>query len=233
MRRILTSLVVAVFVVGMGSAHATGGLLGLSGGVNYWFHGSSGDVFGIDEDELDLDRDEDVHVWVEWDHILPMIPSVRFEHSDLAQEGAAGALVDLSHMDLTLFWSPLPLPYVTLDLGFTGRYFEGEIEHDNPSGLAGYTGDWESGSFSGFVPMLFARAVLDIPMTRFQVAASGKGLSIGDHSITDVQLNVAYKWWYAGAMAGYRMLSIELDELDDVTTDISFSGPYVGAFLRF
>lgn len=238
MQRIIqTSAVALCLLLGGSTVHATGGIFGLSAGANMWQHSSSGEAFGKDIDKfLDLDDDSDAHVWAEWDHFLPLIPSVRFDHTGLVQEGADNSRVDLTHTDFTVFWSPLPLPFVSLDIGLTARQFDGEFDGGN---LGGALPDkWTdkidtSTTFSGWLPMGYVRAAIDLPASPLRAEASIKDLSIGDNSIRDMQANLVYKFFYAGVMAGYRQLSIELDGFEDITTDLSFSGPYLGGFVRF
>ncbi|WP_162549437.1 TIGR04219 family outer membrane beta-barrel protein [Halorhodospira halochloris] len=239
MRRVIQTTTVALFLaVGGSAAHATGGIFGLSAGANIWSHSSSGDLFGGDiDDTLDLDSDNDVHLWAEWDHIFPMIPSVRLDHTELVQDGADGSSVDLGHTDFTAFWSPLPLPFVSIDIGLTARNFDGELDGGTIAD-DDLPGNWADEidtitSFSGWLPLGYLRAAVNIPTTPLRLEASVKDLSIGDNSITDMQANLVYKFMYAGVMVGYRDLSIELDEFDDITTDISFSGLYGGGFVRF
>ncbi len=245
MRRALTTTAAAGLLLGAGAAHATGGILGLSGGINLWSHDPDGtqefdgNTFDVGDD-LGLAGDEDVHAWLEWDHAVPVVPSVRVERTGLKEAGSgtldvkydnvpAGSIdsvVELDQTDVTLFWSPLPLPYLDIDLGLTGKVIDGRIRVEGG-------GEKEELDFSGPLPMAYGRVGLDIPATRLKLEASTKILSYDGHSITDTQAHLAYEWWYAGAMIGYRDMAVELDDFDDVTIDVSFSGPYAGAFLRF
>ncbi len=245
MRQSLISATAATLALGAGAAHASG-TLGLSGGANIWAHEPSGTqtfdghTFDVDDD-LGLDDDSDAHLWLEWDHAVPIVPKIRVEHTGLKETGSGtietsyGAIsgnvdvdsvVELDQTDVTLFWRPLPLPYVDLDLGLTGKVIDGRIRVEGG-------GQEEAVSFSGPLPMAYGRLGLDIPATHLELEASVKYLGVGDHTISDTQAHLAYKWGYAGAMVGYRDMSVDLDDFDDVTVDVSFSGPYAGAFLRF
>ncbi len=250
MRRSLVPITVAAgLAMAGGPVHATGGILGLSAGANLWYHQPSGtqefagESFDIDDD-FGLNNDRDGHIWLQWDHFVPVIPSVRLERTGLSEDGTgeinlaygdvvAGAevksVVDLEQTDLTLYWTPIPMPFVDFDIGITGKHIDGEITVENRADEA----QRESVTFSGTLPMLFGRVGIDIPGTRIRSELSIKSLDVGDHSIRDTQFMVAYKWWYAGAMVGYRDISVDLDDFDDVTVDISFNGPFAGFFLRF
>ncbi|MFP4184072.1 MAG: hypothetical protein ACLFRW_05785, partial [Halorhodospira sp.] len=93
MRRSLISATAATLALGAGTAHATGGILGLSGGVNLWSHDPDGtqdfdgSTFDV-EDDLGLDGDTDGHLWLEWDHVIPVLPSLRLERTGLKEEGS-------------------------------------------------------------------------------------------------------------------------------------------------
>lgn len=242
--------VVAAGLLGAGAAQATGGVLGLSAGANIWFHDPDGDVeFDGDEIGLDsssqglgLDSDNDANLWIQWNHVIPAIPSVRLEHTNLGQTGS-GTLnaefggktfntdvdsdLTFDQTDLTLFWTPIPLPYVDIDIGINVKYVDGELI------VEGEDGTEASGSFSGPVPMAYGRLGVDIPGTRIRGEASVKTLPVSDASLTDTQIQLIYKFWYSGLTVGYRDISVDFDDFDDFTIDASFSGPYAGAFLRF
>ena len=225
-RTVLSGFTAAALVLGAGTAQATGGIMGISGGANLWLHDPDGEINGIDVEgnDIDLDSDRDWNLWFEWDHILPGVPSVRLEQTNLEQEGAGSTVVNLDHTDLTLFWSPLPLPMVDIDVGVTARYFDGEVRATD----AGV-----DTSLSGTLPMFFGRVGVDIPGSRIGFEGSLQTLPVGDHSITDFRAHLVYRRWYTGAMIGYREFSVDLDDFSDVILDIDFSGPYAGAFLRF
>lgn len=234
-----------------GSAHATGGVLGISAGANWWFHEPDGDLefddggeFSLDEssDGIGLDSDNDANLWLQWDHFIPVLPSIRLEHTNLGQSGDgnisaefAGVTFDedvdseltFDQTDLTFYWTPIPLPYVDIDVGVNIKYIDGELIID------GETSGEESASFSGPVPMAYGRLGLDIPGTRVRGEASIKTLPVSDSEITDTQVQVIYKWWYSGVTVGYRDIRVDFDDFDDFTVDATFSGPYAGAFLRF
>lgn len=239
-RTILKSALALGVVLGCGAVHATGGVFGLSGGANIWHSSPSGELFGLDvedKDTLNLDSDSVAHVWAEWDHFLPLIPSVRFDRTQLTLDGESNSTIDLTHTDITAFWSPFfLLPYVSIDFGLTVRHFDGEIDGgDIGSSLPS---EWQdeigtATTFSGPLPMGFLRGSVSIPATPLRVSASIKTLSIGDHSVSDLQANLVYKLPFVGIMGGYRDFSVEFDEFDNVTADLSFSGPYAGVFARF
>ncbi len=247
-RSLLPLIVVAGLALVVGPVHATGGILGFSAGANLWFHDSSGtqefDSSEFDlEDDLGLEKDQNAHIWFEWNHMIPGIPSLRLEqtglketgtgeveftYGDIAADSRVRSSIELKQTDLTLFWTPIPMPYLDLDIGLTGKHVDGEIALESRDAE-----QKEAISFSGVLPMLFARVGLDIPGTRVRTEFSIKAIGTGGHSVRDTQFMVAYKWWYTGAMVGYRDISIELDDFDDATVDVSFSGPFAGLFLRF
>ncbi|MCC3750408.1 MAG: TIGR04219 family outer membrane beta-barrel protein [Halorhodospira halophila] len=227
-RTLLSGFTAAALVLGAGAAHATGGIMGISGGANLWFHDPEGEILGedVEGDGIDLDSDRDWNLWFEWDHILPGVPSVRLERTQLEQDGTGSTVVNLDHTDLTLFWSPLPLPMVDIDVGVTARHFDGEVR--TPQAQL----DPDT-SLSGTLPMFFGRVGVDIPGSRIGFEGSLQTLPVGDHSITDFRAHLVYRRWYTGAMLGYREFSVDMDDFSDVTLDVDFSGPYAGAFLRF
>ena len=63
-------------------------------------------------------------------------------------------------------------------------------------------------------------------------------LAIGDHSLVDYQVGVAYALLDNIAVdldvqVGYSSWSLKLDDLDDINTDLDFSGVYAGLEVHF
>jgi outer membrane protein len=86
--------------------------------------------------------------------------------------------------------------------------------------------------------MLYGATLIGIPTTPLWVYGDLNILSVGDHTLQDYQLGVAYSVIDNLAMdlrlkGGYRSFSLELDDLDGVYTDWDFDGFYLGLEVDF
>ena len=66
----------------------------------------------------------------------------------------------------------------------------------------------------------------------------GSFLAIDDSKVQDYQVGVAYELIDNLAVdvaikAGYRSMTLELDDVDDINTDIDASGPFAGIQVHF
>jgi outer membrane protein len=92
--------------------------------------------------------------------------------------------------------------------------------------------------FSGVIPMAYAKAEVGLPFTGLGVYAEGSFLAIGDHSVSDIQAALTYSFVESLALdmtlqAGYRAVTVELDDIDDFYADLEFNGVFVGLEFDF
>ena len=92
--------------------------------------------------------------------------------------------------------------------------------------------------FSGPVPMVYSRLAVGIPLTGFGAFVEGSFLSIDDHTLTDYQAAITYSLMENLAIdvtfqVGYRAFTLELEDLDDIYSDLEFKGAYAGLEVHF
>ena len=86
--------------------------------------------------------------------------------------------------------------------------------------------------------MVYSRLAVGVPFTGFGAFVEGSFLSIDDHTISDYQAAITYS--LMGNLAidltlqlGYRAVTLELDDLDDIYSDLEFKGIYAGLEVHF
>lgn len=221
---------------------ASADFLGLYAGGGAWAHEPSGgfettnilDTTISMDNTLGMSKETEGYLWVAFDHPVPLLPNVRLEKTNLTHTGISSgvtfngvtgltgdAIASLNSTDITLYWRLLD-NWINLDIGLTARKFDGE-----------FTIGSESLTVTETVPMLYAAAQFDLPFTGLSVGGDINMISAGDNSLTDTRIRVLYEMGLIGFEAGLRNTSIQLDDADSVTTDITFSGLFVGAFLHF
>lgn len=227
-------------------------LFGVYAGANAWESSISGDFNSVGEaaidteDTLNLDDDTPTTVYVAVEHFIPLIPNVRLAFTDMSYSGdatvgaegitfdgetfAAGSAVsselDFSHNDVTLYYELLD-NVVSLDAGVNIRVFDGEVS------LAS-AGQDTSVALDEAVPMLYAAARADLPLTGLYVAAEGSFLSLGGNDMQDLTAKVGYTIAGGfGVEGGYRILRLKLEDINDLDSDVEADGAYAAATFHF
>ncbi|MBD1580916.1 TIGR04219 family outer membrane beta-barrel protein [Pseudoalteromonas sp. S16_S37] len=188
------------------------------------------------------------------EHPIPLVPNIKLRYTELELDGsttlsetfefggknftvgtAASTVTDLNHVDYTLYYEIFDNDLVSFDFGVNVKQFDGSIKL---TGTAQGATTTEVRDFSGLVPLGYLKAQVGLPMTGFSVFAEGSMLAIDDSKIQDYQVGVA--WEIIGSMAmdvsvkaGFRSMVLELDDVDDISTDIDASGPFAGVEIHF
>ena len=245
-----TSYLLAPFLF-MVSQAASADFLGIQVGGGYWDYGTSGSISYLSntavdlKDDLQLSDDKDSFTYVIFEHPVPLLPNVKIKNSGLASSGS-GTLTQsfnyggvsynvsesidtdlvLDHQDVTLYYEILD-NIVSVDLGLTGKMIDGYVAITR----AGVT---EKNELSGTIPMLYAAAGASIPFADLYLGVEGNMIGIGDSEITDITAKVAYETsFYLGIEAGVRSVTIKLDDLDNSSSNMKFSGPFIDLFFHF
>ncbi|MEN8180310.1 MAG: TIGR04219 family outer membrane beta-barrel protein [Pseudomonadota bacterium] len=252
MRKKLLALATGSLLIGSVAQADT--VLGLYATVDAWIMESSGS-FGDNQSsmqEFNLDDDNKVSFSIALEHPIPVLPNLRIRTNDLSTSGDATLTADFSYgdevfsdsttvattfdiqnTDITLYYEVFDNDVVSFDLGLTGKFLDGEITVANEDASLTATE-----SFKGLVPMLYGAVQIGVPATGLSFFGELSALSIHDSTLQDYQAGVAYSFVDNLAVdllvrAGYREFSLELDNLNDVFTDWSFNGPFLGVQAHF
>ncbi len=218
-----------------------------------WQADYSGNVGQDDEtatlDELGFDDDDHNVVALTFEHPVPFLPNVRIQNTNIdtsasgtisrdltfndvtfsASEDVETAL-DLSHTDFTFFYSPLN-NWVHLDLGLTGRKFDGEAS------IEGSVTGQESADLDVWIPMIYAGARFELPLTGVYIDATLNTIGYDGNELTDFTAAVGYQTDGLAAdfiaELGYRSFSIEIDDIDDIEADLELDGIFLRLGVQF
>ena len=237
-----TLLITAMTALSLMSNIVNADVLGLYVGGGSWSHDPSGGFQsqnpGSDnismKNSLGLGDESEGYAYLAFDHPVPLLPNIRLERTALTHNGVSSgvnfngqtalsgdAVVSLDSTDLTLYWRLLD-NWVNLDIGLTLRNFDGEFTIATETLLLEET-----------IPMIYAAAQFDLPLTGLSVGGDINIISVSGNTLSDTRVRVLYEFGVIGVEAGLRTTAIELDDVDNVTTDISFDGLFLGAFLHF
>lgn len=232
-------------------------ILGFDASLGAWQPSYSGNI-GVDDfdaDEFSLAEDNVTFIQAALEHPVPLVPNIMLAHSSVETDGSAilendvtfgeetfrsgrlvGANINLTHTDATLYYEILD-NWVNLDLGLTARQYDGALDLTSPSQLPSSPGIYlqETIELSGVLPMAYAMARFDLPFTGWSVIAQGNGTSYQGDSHTDLTAKVRWDFLPAADFAveaGYRVMSLDVQELDDFQSDLEIKGPYLGLNLH-
>lgn len=185
------------------------------------------------------------------EHPIPLLPNlaVRYQNlkhsgrAELAQTYALGgqsfavgsqlnSTLDVSHLDAILYYELLDNSLFELDFGAMVKRAHGDAKAHNQAGLSGEQ------SFKGSIPMLYTAARLTLPGTGWQVFAEANGVTPGRHQVRDISAGLAFQLvdmmlMDAGVRLGYRSSKVELDNMQGVSTNMDYSGVFVGFAVNF
>ena len=238
MKKILTTCFILIFPF----AGASADTLGFYVGGGSWNHDPSGTFSStqsgsstIDiKSDLGVSKKSESYVWMAFEHPVPFLPNIRLEKSSLSNTGNTSNIYNfngnttsgnfettLDSTDAILYYRLLD-NWVNLDLGLDVRKIDGRFAIGS-----------ESSSVSATVPMLYASAAFDLPLTGLSVGADYKVVSYSGSTYNDMRIRAAYEFGVVGIEAGVRSTKIKISDVDNINTDLTFKGVMVGAFLHF
>ena len=232
-------------------------VLGLYVGVDGWKADNDGS-FSDNNNALQNFNFEDetfVSYYAALEHPVPLVPNLKLKYTELELNGATqledtfsfngsdyivgtdvNSVTDLSHIDYILYYEIFDNDLISIDLGINAKQFDGEITVSYDSDEV-FT-QTETVDFSGFVPLAYGRFEAGLPFSGLSVFAEGSFLAIDDSKVRDYQMGIAWELIDNLAVdvavkAGYRSMVLELDDVDDINTDIDASGPFAGIQVHF
>lgn len=214
-------------------------------------NGTSGDVIS---QKFNFDDQQQGSFYVAFEHPIPLIPNIKISSTVLDTDGQtliteddfsfgdipypAGTTVDtvfdVNYIDYTFYYEILDNDLLTFDIGITARDIDGSISVTDDIGVLSISKE----NFSAIVPMLYGSAIIGLPFTGFNVFAQGNYTGYDDSSIYDFQAGVSYAVLDNLAVdlnveLGYKVVKMEIEDIDDVYADMEFKGLYLGATVHF
>lgn len=250
--RLIRTLTGAALCVSFAPLANADTFFGVYAGASAWSSSISGD-FASDEgsvidteDTLNLDDDTPSTLYVAVEHGVPLIPNVRFAFTDMSYSGnatlsqsitfddvtfGAGAQVssdlDFSHNDITLYYELLD-NVVSVDAGINVRVFDGSIA------LKATGTPNASIEIDEAVPMLYGALRADLPLTGLYVSAEGNFLKIDNNDMQDLTAKVGYTIAGGfGVEGGYRVLRLNLEDVNNLNSEVDIDGAYAAATFHF
>jgi outer membrane protein len=240
----MNKLVTLVFL--MLAYDATADVIGFSVGAHYWQYDMDGQVQSPLAENgyvgIDFADNSDVNFYVGFEHPVPFLPNVKIQQNTIQSSGyipvsdpgfmdgmVVNVLgdVDLSHTDVMLYYEILD-NWVNLDLGLSAKYFDGYTRFHYEDRVN------DESDFDDWIPMLYAKAQFDLPLTGLSAAATVEALSFDSNKVTDVDLALKYQNKLGlGVDIGYRTVDVDLKNINSFKTDLKADGFYLGGHFEF
>lgn len=235
-------------------------LLGLYVGVDGWKADNEGSFSykGNAPQDFNFDDETFVSYYAALEHPVPLVPNIKLRYTELELAGATelnsqfifgdqsfekgrniNTVSDLTHIDYTFYYEIFDNDLISIDLGINAKQFDGEISVEyTPQNNVSDSKQSETVEFSGFVPLVYGRAEAGLPFTGLSVFFEGSFVAIDDSKVQDYQMGIAWEFIDNLAIdvavkAGYRSMTLELDDVDDINTNIDASGPFAGIQVHF
>lgn len=228
-------------------------ILGLHAGVSRWQATFSGDVgesqYTESLEALGHDEEPSMFFWASLEHPVPFLPNMRVMSSRLSSDATStralnfrlggidivvsdevATSIDLTHVDGTLYYEVLD-NWLTLDLGITARRYSGYVQVT--SDLIGNP----IGELEGVLPMLYVNTRVDLPFSGWHVAAEGNIVNDGTNSVEDFIGKIGYEMDFValdvGVNLGYRIMSLYVEDFDDLYADADAHGAFAELQIHF
>jgi len=233
-------------------------LLGLYVGAHSWQQNYDGHIRDLDASnplfnaEIDFNRDLGLDdetgnvVYIAFEHGIPVLPNIKLQHTELEIEAtnvpsspieyggktfstSINSESDLSHTDITFYYQVLD-NWVSLDLGFTVRLFDGFVSVEDSASPSTFAKE----EFDAAIPLLYIAAKFDLPFSGLYAGVSANGLGYDGNNFIDYQATLGYESSLGlGLEVGFRSMSLELDDIDDIEADLTIDGGFIGVFYHF
>lgn len=249
------SIMAATILASLMSSTASADMIaGLYVGAQGWNMGTDGGfAYSSSLTDFSFDDESQGSFYVAVEHPIPLVPNVKIQRTSMDTNGdvtltsnftfnnnlfiTSSSLttdLDVSNTDYILYYELFDNDLITFDLGINGKYVDGSILVQDRNDISNNA----SSSFSGIVPMVYSKLALGLPLTGWGAFVEGSFLSIDDNTLYDYQAAVTYSLLDNIAVdltvqLGYRSLTLELDDLDNIYTDLEFKGVFAGVEVHF
>ena len=202
---------------------------------------------------FDFSDETQSNFYLALEHPIPFVPNVKVATSELSTSGNTllnssftfggetfttntelATSFDIDTTDYILYYEILDNDLISVDVGLNGKKVDGAVSVVDATNSANSAAQ----DLSVIIPMLYSRAELGLPLTGWSIYGEASYLAIDDNNITDAQVALSYELIDAIAadlslQFGYRLVTMELDDVDDIYSNIDFDGVFAGVQLHF
>ncbi len=226
-------------------------VLGIYAGADAWRTETTGSFAKSEQTQQFAFEDASQHAFhLALEHFVPVLPNIRVQYSTLETTGSTtltqsfdfgdavfppGSVVqsdlDLSNTDYTLYYELLDNALAEIDLGLTAKHIKGDV-----SVVTGQLSAFEE--VNQWLPMLYLDTKVGVLGTGLDVFFSGNATRWQDSHLYDVQAGLGYELLDNLLLdmrlkVGYRVVDLQLDDIDNLYADLKFAGVFAGLTFHF
>lgn len=232
---------VSAFLIFTPLTQALADTIGFHAGIVQWNQSWDGNLDSADlGTNTDIDDDKNIGFYAAIELPIPLLPNLKVQSTPMSAVGkvksaftyngettSIGADVDIQFdQQDVIFYNQLLDNWVSFDLGLALRRYDAQFMIEN--GANDITDE-----ATATIPMFYGSARFDLPWSGSYALAELLAISVGDNAISDYKIALGYESKFRlGAEVGLRESAIEIDDVDDFSTDISVDGIYLALTLR-
>jgi outer membrane protein len=206
---------------------------------------SGGEKVDIHRD-LGLSDDDANIIFIAIEHPIPLLPNVLVQRTQLDTKATKQLTrtftfdgttytgtdtvktdLDLSHTDATFYYELLD-NWAELNVGLTVRHFDEGVKI-----RAVNNGKSSKVDLNATLPMLYAAAKFNLPLTGVYIAVDGNGIGYSGSTLLDYRAMLGYESPIGlGAEIGLRNFDLNYKDGDD-KADVKVDGAYAQVFYHF
>lgn len=229
----MKSIQLSIFATTLGlCSFAQADFIGLKGDISYWNVDGKANIDEKNLSDQDIDTDGTVQLSAAFEHPIPLLPNVKAKYTKLDfntekdKYGIANTELKLDHTDLILYYEILD-NVIDIDVGVGATRLNGDVKQFG-----------QSFDVNEYAPIFYTAAGAKLPFTGLHAKAEATYTNINDVKITDAQAELQYDFIQSiiadvGLKTGYRILDVELDDMDKHDMKFEFKGPYIGLDAHF
>jgi len=230
-------------------------LLGVYVGAQSWDMSSDGSFGNSTNTQANFNFDGKTQgsYYLSFEHFVPLVPNIKVKRNEFETNGNTtltstfqfndvtyavnselATQADLTNTDIVLYYEIFDNDLISFDLGINAKRFDGMLDVVDRNDATRTAAE----ELSGWVPMLYGAVQVGLPMTGISFFADGSLLSIDDHTVYDYQAGLGYTIIDNVAIdvtvqLGYRATKVELEDLDNIYSNLDFDGAFLGVEAHF
>lgn len=220
----------------------------------YWSYSADGAY--ADSQNLtsfNFEDSDDMVIFASLEHPIPLVPNLKIRNNPVKNDGSVtlnsdfdfdgvtfptGTQVatqsDLTNRDLVLYYEFLDNRLVSFDLGANFKWIDGSLSANSVVS----PGLQASQDIQVVVPMLYGKIRADLWGTGVYGAAEANYIGMDSNHLQDYQISVGYALidnlaFELNLEAGYRIMDLQVDDVDDIYADFRSDGAWLGVTLDF
>ena len=231
------------------AASAWADFVGLNIGASQWTPDLTGSFnSGTTSIDLGLGEPSSSSFQLILEHPIPLLPNIKYQRFELDSSGSrilnrnidfsgtnflSGAQItstfDLSHDNIVLYYEILD-NWVSLDFGLDLKRFDGEVELIDTASPATNS----RVIIDETIPLLYLSARFDLPFSGFYIGADIHSIKLGDSSAEDSTIMLGYQSASGlGFEGGIKKFSLELNDANNLNTNLEYDGIYLNGYIQF